>query len=565
VFSTDLSISKSDECFYLHEFIHDARRFILYNRSIIEKTPLQVYNSALVFSPKRSIIQIQFYHQAPDWMECLSGVQDDWGPSLQYLEGFSRWAKTVAFSPDGNLLASGSYDGTAKLWNTVTGSLLHTLTAHSIGVKVVTFSLDGKLLAIASDDKAVRLWDPKMSDSLRTLSHSSFVYIVAFSPNSNILASVSDKTVQLWNPKTGDSRRTLDHLSSVYAVAFSPNSKILASASDETVELWDPVTGNLLYTLKGHLTHPFSGLHVDWSPLKIVTFSPDGKLLASASANAQLPVLPDDKTVKLWNSKKGVSPHPLVGHSNSVHTISFSPDSKLLASGSHDRTVRLWVPAKGALLYTLTDHLSWVVAVIFSPDGKLLATSSDKTVRLSDPKTGASLDTLRHLNPVDTITFSPNSKLLATAPGEKTVGLWNPAIRTSLQTLQCHSDSVHTITFSPNGNLVASGSDDGTVRLWDPATGAFLHTLINHSHTVWDVAFSLDSKLLATASPEKTVRLWDPETGALRHNLEGHLFKSGSYSGIFSGWQVLRLRIRRRHSATLGSENRRFNSYSKRS
>jgi WD40 repeat protein len=421
--------------------------------------------------------------------------------------GHSSEVVSVAFSPDGKTLASGSWDKTIKLWDVATGAELRALTGHSTYVISVAFSPDGKTLASASYD-TIRLWNVASGAQLRMLTGHSAVYSVAFSPNGKTLASGSnDKTIRLWDMGSGAELRALTgHSSAVYSVAFSPDGKTLASGSwDNTIKLWDTSSGTELHTLTGHS-----------SAVNSVAFSPDGKTLASGSW---------DKTIRLWDASSGIELQTLTGHSSAVYSVAFSPDGKTLASGSGDKTISLWDMASGAELRALTGHSSAVHSVAFSPNGKTLASgSNDKTIRLWDMASGAELRALTgHSSAVYSVAFSPDGKTLASGSWmDNTIRLWDVAGGAQLRALIGHSDTVSSVAFSPDGKTLASGSWDNTIRLWDVVSGAQLHALAGHSDTVSSVAFSPDGKTLASGSWDKSIRLWDVVSGTQLRALTGN-------------------------------------------
>ncbi|KAI0192760.1 hypothetical protein EV127DRAFT_386433, partial [Xylaria flabelliformis] len=221
-------------------FINDALRFARTNVSAIQAAPLQTYCSALVFAPEKSIIRNTFQSNIPDWISLKAQVNPDWSSCLQTLEGHTDRVTSVAPSPDGQTLASASYDKTVRIWSTNTGVCLQTLEGHTAEVCSVAFSPNGQTLASASSDYTVRIWSTNTGACLQTLQEQTKVCSVAFSPNSQTLAlALSDNTIQIWSTNTGVLQTLEGHTGPVCSVIFSPNGQTLASASgDYTVRIW---------------------------------------------------------------------------------------------------------------------------------------------------------------------------------------------------------------------------------------------------------------------------------------------------------------------------------------
>ncbi|MEH2353025.1 serine/threonine-protein kinase [Nostoc sp.] len=279
------------------------------------------------------------------------------------LTGHSDWIHSVAISPDGKILASGSCDTTIKLWNLATGELIRTLTGHSGWIHSLAFSPDGNILASGSEDKTIKLWNLATGKLIRTLTgHPRWVNSVAISSDNKTLASGSgDGTIKLWNRQT---RTLTGHSDSVISVAISRDSNILASGGfDNTIKLWNLATGEHIRTLTGHSNWVYS-----------VAISPDGNILASGSY---------DGTIKMWNLTTGELIRTLTGHSDRVNSVAISPDGNILASGSFDNTIKLWNLATGEHIRTLTGHSASVRSLAFSPDGKTLVSGSlDETIKI---------------------------------------------------------------------------------------------------------------------------------------------------------------------------------------
>ncbi|MGQ0774634.1 MAG: nSTAND1 domain-containing NTPase [Pseudonocardiales bacterium] len=446
------------------------------------------------------------------------------------LTGHRDLVRSVAFSPDGRTLATGSLDHTVILWDLTDPTRPHRLgqplTGHTGTVGSVAFSPDGRTLASTSGDRTTILWD--LTDPSRPhpigqplTGHSDKVGSVAFSPDGRTVATGSfDRTAILWDLTDLGQPRLLGppligHTATVTSVAFAPDGRTVATGSDDgTAILWDLTNS----AQPRRLGEPLTGHTND---VDSITFSPDGHTLATASS---------DQTVILWDLTDPTQPRPLgqplTGHSQAVYSVAFSPNGRILATSSFDGTVILWDltdPTQPRPLgQPLTGSGQGLLAVAFSPNGRVLAagtgegtavlwdlTDPTQPRRLGEPLTGQS-------NVVTSVAFSPNGRVLATGSIDGTVILRDvtgPARPGILGQPLIGRGIVNSVAFSPDGTTLAAGSGDDTGLLWDLTDPARPHPLgrplIDHSNLVRSVAFSPDGTILATGSFDRTVILWD--------------------------------------------------------
>lgn len=471
---------------------------------------------------------------------------------------------SVAFTPDSKFVISASglssydakvsiADNSLRLWNIDKGIFVGLpWDGHKSKINSIAISPNGKYVVSGSDDKSLRLWDIKKGKQIGQpwYGHKHAVKSVSFDSSGKYVGSISrDGDLILWSVETGkqinEPVRASNHVleGNPLSMAFSPNRKYIIIGTDENyLRLWNiPVFSKKNKNAwKGHKL-----------PIYKVVFSPNGKYVASAGEGG---------IIIIWNAKTGNIINRIINahQGKAIGGLSFSPSSQQLISGGDDHVLRAWNVKTGLNIWKsrLRNHKKFITSTIYSPNGKYVASSSaDNTILLWDAVTGKPLgkSLLPHNASVTSIDFSYDGKYLVsgTTSPDKSIYLWNVKTGKIIgKPWKGHTDSVTSVAFSPDGKYVISGSHDSSVRLWDVASQKLIgRPWQGHRNSVMSVAFSPDGKYIASASSDFTIRLWDKDTGlsiANRMKHEGTVWgidfsPDGKY--IISGGSDIILRV----------------------
>jgi eukaryotic-like serine/threonine-protein kinase len=430
--------------------------------------------------------------------------------SIMNLTGHLSSVCSVAISPDGQRIISGSRDKSIKIWDAETCKELQTLKGHENWVTCLAVSPDGQRIISGSWDQTIKIWDVETGQELRTLrGHTKGIGSVAVSPDGQRIVSGSergDQTIKIWDAESGEELRSLmGHKDNVRAIAFSPDGKqIISGSQDKTIKIWNAESGQELRTLTGHEKGVTS-----------LSISPDGRRIVSGS---------EDKTVKIWDIESGEEVRTLTGHESWVLTVAISPDGQRIASGDGDNcTIKIWDAESGEELRTLRGHTSWVLSVAISPDGQRIVSGGDQTVKIWDAESDKGLRILRgHQEAVNSVAISPDGQRIISASKDNSITIWDTASGKELRTLKGHEDQVNSVAISPDGQWIVSGSGDCTLKIWDIESGEEIRTLSGHKNGVTSVAISPDGQRIISGSWDTTIKIWDVESGEEIWTLKGH-------------------------------------------
>ena len=486
---------------------------------------------------------------------------------------------SIAISPDKHTVALGNLDGTIMIRDANNEETLHILKGPQGQVYILAFSPDGNILASVSDylignEREVLLWDMTTGKKLKSLVSptNSNIFGLAFSQDGNILAAApNDGTIRLWDIESGEMIQVLSGTSTVpRSMSFTPDNEYLVTGSrrqagiggEGLIQIWDVSNGiNVHYFLGG-------------KNVQALELNSEGNIIASGHIDGE---------IYIWDMDRKQEIMSLSGHTDSITNLAFSSDGNKIASASKDRTVRTWDLATGTQDGIINDfagqrvtaqsispnfnsmaiswqkniygdsyqeggfvdivdlfsgvhysvipnYPSWLNEISFSPDERTLALSLHNIVKVWDLVNKRELHSLEgHVDQIDSLEFSPDGKVLASREQDNIIHLWDTATGEELIQLEGDVEGGYNLAFSPDGGIVASGSKNGAIHLWNVITGEQQNTLIGHNTGIDGLVISGDGKRLISSSYDETVRMWDLDKG------EEIIVLSGYQGGYFSG------------------------------
>lgn len=460
----------------LRTLTEDAWRFVQEFRIPIIASAAHVRWSALPFIPTETELYRTYVGSSDKALPAvLRGTDPHWPAYLQTLEGHTKLVTSVAISRDGSRVLTGSWDGTAKVWNAATGSLIWTLECHTECVRAVAIGNNDEYAVTGSSDGSAKLWDMQTGVLIR------------------ILGDLEER-----------------HTDAVTSVAISLNrSLVVTGSADTTVKVWDAETGCTTWTFKGH-TKEVTSVNIIGDGARIISGSMDGNAIMWDVATGSL-----ELTLSCFYG---------------VECVAISMDYQLAATASRDRKVKVWEVATGSLLRTFEGHSLPIGSIALSGDNSVIAIGygmdvyhcsiSDPRVKLCDMQTGSVVKTLEgHAGCISSIAFSYDGKRLITGSEDRTCKVWDLTTEGSVRSgvyRATNEDAaiLETAVMSTDGARIVTASLDTTATIWDMQSGSVLRRVERKPKQLTSVAMNADGTKIVAGSLHRAAEVWDLETGS---------------------------------------------------
>ncbi|PYH92523.1 WD40 repeat-like protein [Aspergillus ellipticus CBS 707.79] len=569
----------------LYEFIVDARRFILYHNSTIQEAPLQVYSSAILFTPTSSLVRAQFSHESPGWINSPPIVQECWGPSEQTLEGHLKGVECVAISHNGSMIASGSSDGTVRIWNLTTGQCDYQLDGPEYRcIQVAWSSDDSELTSIYDLTNQVWVWNVstgRASQRSKVDGHSSS--ILSISPDGTKAASRHFcrglRAIHIWSTTTGNA--VLKIPGHFHTMTFSPDSTKVALGSQEDIQIWDILSQDCQRTISVPSECSIA-LALSSEGFDLASVSKEGTIRIWSIASEEVKIIESEQNiigalefsadgtrlalgsldiVQMWDFTAGATERVLHGHVTCVKALAFTHDCKRLVSGStygrvhtwdlnlrqggldssdpwfsqiatrrggdkvlalmKDDTLESWALQAGRFEKKLMGMHGW--GIIISPDETKAAIRWGTMVQVWDI-VDDNFEQVIAGEWESACAFSPDSKkLVLCSKDDKTVQIWNLAHGLNEQTLRNNEQHPTVVALSPDGSKVVMGTYHDTVKIWDASKGVIKYFCQGTSGSATSVMVSQDSTWVASGFQQGAVWLYNVKTEQSWHKPKAHV------------------------------------------
>jgi len=421
---------------------------------------------------------------------------------LAVLRGHSSPINSAVFSPDGTKIATASFDRTARLWDSGTGTMLEIL-KHPATVFSAAFSADGDSVVTASADGGTRIWNATSGKQLANMQDDEPIRSAEFSHDgSKIVTATYGRSGRLWDAATGESLAILRHDDIVNSAAFSADgNQIVTASEDHTARVWNTsVEIPHLVLGRGDLERVGGAAYSG-------SYSPDGTRIVTVSTGQY----GFGFAIRVWDSKTGELLLEPLHQDDAINAATYSSDGRMIAVASSDAEALIYDAANGRLLRTLQADSS-VSSVAFSPDGRQIVTASDDGVRIWDERTGRQVTLLRQDGPVYSAIFLPGGTRILAACNDGAVRIWDTRTGRQLRVLRA-MDVLGPVAVSMDGARIARVASDGVAGIWDIRTDKLLSGIHEPEDDIRSIEFSRDGTRIVTASADGAARLWDVATG----------------------------------------------------